>query len=316
MFRARMQREADTAGRLTEPHIVPIHDYGEIDGQFYVEMRLVDGTSLRSLLTQLWPADPGAHRCGRAPDRRRAGLRARQRRHPPRCQTGNILITKRRLRLSAGFRHRPCSRRPRSDRRAESRWAPTTTWPRSGSPATTSPTASDIYALACVLGECLTGAPPFRADSVERLIAAHLLEPAPQPSQLRPGTRSAGLGPGDRQGHGQKPRGPLLAPPAIWPPPPTTRSPHPSSTRKPRFCGKATSRIASGVRIGAGRRRAHPTVVLRGSDCSGGRPAPRPWLVPCRRTLAPAAVAAVRPAVIRLARRPNQRFGQPPVHRC
>ena len=51
MFRARMQREADTAGRLTEPHIVPIHDYGDIDGQFYVEMRMVDGISLRSLLT-------------------------------------------------------------------------------------------------------------------------------------------------------------------------------------------------------------------------------------------------------------------------
>ena len=34
-FRARMQREADTAGRLTEAHIVPIHDYGDIDGQFY-----------------------------------------------------------------------------------------------------------------------------------------------------------------------------------------------------------------------------------------------------------------------------------------
>ena len=51
IFRARMQREADTAGRLTEPHIVPIHDYGDIDGQFYVEMRMIDGTSLRSLLT-------------------------------------------------------------------------------------------------------------------------------------------------------------------------------------------------------------------------------------------------------------------------
>jgi DNA-binding beta-propeller fold protein YncE len=45
-FRTRMRREADTAGRLTEPHIVPIHDYGDIDGQSYVEMRLIDGVSL------------------------------------------------------------------------------------------------------------------------------------------------------------------------------------------------------------------------------------------------------------------------------
>ena len=48
VFHARLQREADTAGRLTEPHVVPIHDYGEIDGQFFVEMRLIDGDSLRA----------------------------------------------------------------------------------------------------------------------------------------------------------------------------------------------------------------------------------------------------------------------------
>ena len=46
---------------------------------------------------------------------------------------------------------------------------------------------ADIYALACVLDECLTGVPPYRGDSVERLIASHLMEPIPRPSQLRPG---------------------------------------------------------------------------------------------------------------------------------
>src|ERR1700677_4315192 len=43
VFRARMQREARTAGRLQEPHGVPIHDFGEIDGQLYVDMRLIAG---------------------------------------------------------------------------------------------------------------------------------------------------------------------------------------------------------------------------------------------------------------------------------
>src|SRR5579875_1584371 len=58
VFRARMQREADAAGRLTEPHVVPIHDYGEIDGQFYVEMRLIDGTDLATLLKRSGPLSP------------------------------------------------------------------------------------------------------------------------------------------------------------------------------------------------------------------------------------------------------------------
>ena len=47
---------------------------------------------------------------------------------------------------------------------------------------------ADIYSLACVLGECLTGAPPYRADSIERLIAAHLTDPPPRPSTQRPGS--------------------------------------------------------------------------------------------------------------------------------
>src|SRR6516225_2710538 len=36
VFRSRMQREARTAGRLQEPHVVPIHDFGEIEGQLYI----------------------------------------------------------------------------------------------------------------------------------------------------------------------------------------------------------------------------------------------------------------------------------------
>src|SRR6201997_1110764 len=57
-FRARMQREADTAGRRTAAHIVPIHDYGDIDGQFFVEMRMIDGVSLRWLLVNYGSLSP------------------------------------------------------------------------------------------------------------------------------------------------------------------------------------------------------------------------------------------------------------------
>lgn len=58
IFRQRLFREASTAGRLNEPHVVPIHSYGEIDGQLYIDMRLVDGTDLQKLLAHTDPLDP------------------------------------------------------------------------------------------------------------------------------------------------------------------------------------------------------------------------------------------------------------------
>src|SRR6201997_5531457 len=51
VFRSRMQREARTAGRLQEPHVVPIHDFGEIEGQLYVDMRLIDGVDVATMLS-------------------------------------------------------------------------------------------------------------------------------------------------------------------------------------------------------------------------------------------------------------------------
>src|SRR5215472_6692740 len=58
VFRERMKREARIAGRLQEPHVVPIHDYGEIDGQMYMEMRLIEGIDLDTLLKRFGPLTP------------------------------------------------------------------------------------------------------------------------------------------------------------------------------------------------------------------------------------------------------------------
>jgi serine/threonine-protein kinase len=45
---------------------------------------------------------------------------------------------------------------------------------------------ADIYSLACVLYECLTGRPPFDEATMAQLVAAHLNTPPPQPSTVQP----------------------------------------------------------------------------------------------------------------------------------
>ena len=187
VFRARMQREADTAGRLTEPHIVPIHDYGEIDGQFFVEMRLIDGASLRSILRHYGPLPPArtvaiVRQIAAALDAAHSnGVTHRD------VKPENILIGGNDFAYLVDF----------GIARATTDPGLTQTGTAVGTYNYMAPERfrgdrvtyrADIYALACVLGECLTGAPPYQSDSVERLIAAHLLEPVPLPSrQLRPG---------------------------------------------------------------------------------------------------------------------------------
>lgn len=49
-YRARFLREARAAGALSHPHIVTVHDVGEIDGRPYMAMELLDGEPLADLL--------------------------------------------------------------------------------------------------------------------------------------------------------------------------------------------------------------------------------------------------------------------------
>jgi serine/threonine protein kinase, bacterial len=187
VFRARMQREADTAGRLTEPHIVPIHDYGEIEGQFFVEMRLIDGASLRTILKHYGPLNPArtvaiVRQIAAALDAAHVnGVTHRD------VKPENILIGGNDFAYLVDFGIARAAADPGLTQSGTAVGTYNYMAPErfTGDQVTY---RADIYALACVLSECLTGAPPFQSDSVERLVAAHLLEPAPRLSQqLRPG---------------------------------------------------------------------------------------------------------------------------------
>ena len=192
MFRARMQREADAAGRLTEPHVVPIHDYGEIDGQLYLDMRLVDGADLSTMLRRSGPMSPAravaiVRQIAAALDAAHAaGVTHRD------VKPENILVTPDDFACLVDF----------GIARAATDPGLTQTGTAMGTYKYMAPERftgdevtyrSDIYALACVLNECLTGSPPYPADSIERMVAAHLMEPPPRPSELRPGAVPAAL---------------------------------------------------------------------------------------------------------------------------
>jgi len=54
-FQRRFRREAHAAARLETPHVVPIYDYGEVDGRLFFSMRLIKGRDLATRsLTARW----------------------------------------------------------------------------------------------------------------------------------------------------------------------------------------------------------------------------------------------------------------------
>lgn len=190
VFRERMKREARIAGRLQEPHVVPIHDYGEVDGQMFLEMRLVEGTDLDSVLKRFGPLTPPRAvaiitQIASALDAAHAdGVMHRD------VKPQNILITRDDFAYLVDFGIASAT----TDEKLTQLGTAVGTWKYMAPERFSNDEVTyraDIYALACVLHECLTGAPPYRADSAGTLVSSHLMGPIPQPSAIRPGIPKA-----------------------------------------------------------------------------------------------------------------------------
>jgi serine/threonine protein kinase len=184
-FRQRLYREARNAGKLHEPHVVPIHHCGEIDGQLYIDMRLIEGSDLQKVLALHGPLSPA-----RAVAIVRQIAAALDAAHTVDMvhrdiKPANILLTGDDFACLVDFGLANAS----TDAHLTSSGTTIGTFaymaPERFSNTDVSHRA-DIYALACVLYECLTGSLPYAAGDLPALINAHLTAPIPRPSQRPP----------------------------------------------------------------------------------------------------------------------------------
>jgi ABC-type amino acid transport substrate-binding protein/predicted Ser/Thr protein kinase len=185
-FQQRFRRESQAAAGLNDPHVVPIHGFGEIDGRLYLDMRLIEGRNLGTILTDTGkPIDKAlavkvTEQVATALDAaHEADLIHRD------VKPSNILITDREFVYLIDF----------GLARTAGEKGLTTAGSTLGTMAYMAPerfegkpvdATADIYALACVLYECLTGVRPYPADSLEQQIAGHMTKEVPRPSATDP----------------------------------------------------------------------------------------------------------------------------------
>src|ERR1700752_111593 len=182
-FQRRFRREAHAAARLDTPHVVPIYDYGEIDGRLFVSMRLIAGRDLDTVLTD-GPLEPA--RAVRIIDQVAKALHAAHKVgliHRD-IKPSNILLDDDDFAYLIDFG----LARAAGETRLTSAgfigsWhymAPE----RFG--AQEADARADVYALACVLYECLTGHTPYPGNSLEQQYDGHRATPPPRPSSADP----------------------------------------------------------------------------------------------------------------------------------
>jgi len=187
-FRRRFLLESQLAASLEHPHIVPIYGAGEEADVLFLAMKYVEGYDLRELIdaTEQVEGDRALNLLGQVAAALDAahGLGLVHRDVKP----ANILI-------GAGEVEHAYLCDFGLARHASTVASLTSERGFAGTIAYVAPeqiesgaidARADVYALGCVLFECLTGVTPFERDADLQIVFAHLKEPPPLVTSLRP----------------------------------------------------------------------------------------------------------------------------------
>jgi serine/threonine-protein kinase len=188
-FQRRFRREAHAAAQLNNAHIIPIHTFGEIQGHLFVDMRLIEGRDLQAVLFD-GPLEParavqivgqvakGLHAA------HKVGLVHRD------VKPSNILLDEDDHAYLIDFGIARAS----TDTTLTGAGAFVGSWHYMAPErfaAGPADARADVYALACVLFECLTGQTPYPGDDLEQQYASHRSLPPPRPTSVSPGLPAA-----------------------------------------------------------------------------------------------------------------------------
>jgi serine/threonine protein kinase, bacterial len=198
-YRERFEREADIAATLWHPHIVGVHDRGDVDGQLWISMDYVDGTDAARLLHERHPDGMPSAEVGELITAVAEALDYAHARHLLHrdVKPGNVLIahpdTSDRRIMLADFGIARWSDDP-SGLTATNMTVGTVSY---AAPEQLMGSAldgrADQYALAASAYHLLTGSPPFQNSNPAIVISQHLSAAPPAIGDRKPDL--AGLDP-------------------------------------------------------------------------------------------------------------------------
>ena len=180
---ARFRAEAESAAALDHPHIVPIYEVGEHEGQQYFAMRYVEGTTLARA-----PRQSARAEVARLLDVARAVHFAHQRGILHRdLKPSNVLLDPAGVAFVTDF---GLAKRTGADSSLTETGQPLGT-PRYMAPEQAAgrkdlTVGVDVYSLGVILYERLTGRPPFMGDNMLEVLRQVREVDPPRPSSILP----------------------------------------------------------------------------------------------------------------------------------